>query len=187
MKHSTFIVTTFHLSALTGVLIFTVGWAEELQYHYPRIEGHGKVVQLVDAAHQPRAGSRIVVDLTAGGDPQLLNPGIEKLARYVNIYRGAGAQPADVRIAVVLHGDATLTLLNPEVYAQRFDNAKNPNLELAGKLRAAGVEFFVCGQSLIGKGSQPSEVDESVSVAVSGLTALVNLQSDGYAYVPLAK
>lgn len=175
------------LTVALGVFALAAGRAEEPQYAYPTIEGYGKVVRLSDAAQQPRSGSKIVVDLTAGGDPRQLNPAIEKLARYVNIYRGAGAMPAEARIAIVLHGDATLALLNHEAYSERFAGAENPNLELARKLRGARVEFLVCGQSLISKGATPTDVDESVTVAVSALTALVNLQTDGYAYVPLSK
>jgi hypothetical protein len=43
----------------------------------------------------------------------------------------------------------------------------------------------VCGQSLISKGSDPKDVAVFVKTAVSALTAVVNLQADGYAYVPL--
>jgi len=54
-------------------------------------------------------------------------------------------------------------------------------------LHEAGVEIYVCGQSLIGKGGKPEEVVVFSDVAVSALTTLVNLQADGYAYVPLLK
>ncbi|MCR9115348.1 MAG: DsrE family protein [bacterium] len=167
--------------------IATTASGEEAKYTTPAVEGFGKVVQLADAAQQPRAGSRMVVDLTKGGADDELNSSLEKVARYVNIYAGAGKKPATVKIAVVLHGDATLLALQNAAYASRFKTSENPNLALMQKLRASGVEFFVCGQSLIGKGAAVSEVDDSVQVAVSALTALVNLQTDGYAYIPLLK
>ena len=44
----------------------------------------------------------------------------------------------------------------------------------------------MCGQSFISKGSDPKDVAVFVKTAVSALTAVVNLQADGYAYVPLA-
>jgi intracellular sulfur oxidation DsrE/DsrF family protein len=47
------------------------------------------------------------------------------------------------------------------------------------------VEIYVCGQSLTGKGGKAEDVVVFADVAVSGLTALVNLQADNYAYVPL--
>ncbi len=159
---------------------------ENLEYSNPAISPYGRVVRLPSAAQQPRSGSKIVVDVTKGGDPAKLNPAIEKVARFVNIYRGAGKTPADVKIAVVLHGDATLAILNADAYSARFKTGgKNPNLDCLHKLHEAGVEILVCGQSLVGKGAKPGEVVVFSNVAVSALTSLVNLQADGYAYVPL--
>jgi intracellular sulfur oxidation DsrE/DsrF family protein len=153
----------------------------------PRIATHGSVVQLPQAAQQPRAGAKIVVDLTQAGPADELNPAIEKVAKYLNIYAGAGAEPATVQVAVVFHGEATLNVLEPDAYAKKFGTEGNPNLELLRQLHESGVELYVCGQSLITKGSQPEEVAVFVDTAVSALTAVVNLQSDGYAYISLAK
>jgi hypothetical protein len=73
-------------------------------YSNPAIENYGKVGQLPNAAQQPRDGSKIVVDVTTGDDAARLNPGIEKLSRFVNIYAAAGKVPAKANIAVVLQG-----------------------------------------------------------------------------------
>ncbi|QDV88437.1 DsrE family protein [Stieleria magnilauensis] len=152
---------------------------------YPAIQGHGSVVRLPHAAHQPRPGTKLLVDLTRGSDPSKLNAAIEKVAKYVNIYAGAGAEPAEVQIAVVFHGDATLAVLDSDAYATEFKVKANPNLDLLHRLHESGVELYVCGQSLISKGSDPEDVAGFVQTAVSALTAVVNLQSDGYAYLPL--
>lgn len=160
---------------------------ETIQFQNPVIQEYGQVAPLPEAAQQPRNGSKICVDLTKGGDAAKLNPGIEKIARYVNIYAGAGKTSAKAQIAIVLHGDATLCVLNDDVYSHRFKTSGNPNLKLLHELHEVGVEIFVCGQSLISKGGKPDEVVVFSEVAVSALTSLVNLQSDGYAYVPLLK
>lgn len=160
---------------------------DEPHYIYPKIREYGKVVKLPAAAHQPRNNSKIVVDITKGGAPGKLNSALEKVCRFVNIYAGAGKESAKVDIAVVLHGDATLTVLNHDAYSTRFPTESNPNLKCLSELKKAGVEVCVCGQSLIGKDAKPSEVSEHVEVAVSALTSLVNLQTDGYAYVPMLK
>ena len=187
-----------HAKVVTGFV--ERGFAEAMKNHpvpgkaddavndsTPVIEGYGKVVHLADASHQPRDNSRIVVDVTKGGEPGELNSGIEKVARFVNIYHGAGKKPATVRIVIVLHGDATLTALNGDAYAERFGTKDNPNFDCLHKLHEAGVEIYVCGQSLISKGGKPDETLVFVDVAVSALTSLVNLQADGYAYIPLLK
>ena len=154
---------------------------------YPVIANHGGVVRLPDAAQQPRAWTKLLVDLTSGSDADKLNPGLERVAKYLNIYAGGGAEPADVKIAVVFHGDATLAVLNSEAYAAKFKTDGNPNLKLLQQLHESGVELYVCGQSLISKGSEPKDVAVFIDTAVSALTAVVNLQADGYAYVPIAQ
>lgn len=172
------------------LLLASVAVAQHFEnptYMNPAIAGYGEVVRLSTAAQQPRIGSRIVVDVTKGGDPGKLNAAIEKVCRFVNIYAGAGKKSATVDIAVVLHGEATLTILNADTYSTRFKTEGNPNLDCLNKLHKAGVRILVCGQSLIGKDAKFDEVIESADVAVSALTALVNLQADGYAYLPLSK
>jgi hypothetical protein len=154
---------------------------------HPVITGHGAVVQLADAAMQPRNGTKLLVDITRGGDPSELNGALEKVAKYLNIYAGGGAEPASAQIVLVFHGDATLAVLNADAYAQEFKTKGNPNLDLLRQLHEADVEMFVCGQSLISKGSSPEDVVVFVETAVSALTAVVNLQADGYAYLPLGK
>ena len=151
----------------------------------PAIDDFGAVVKLPTAVHQPKNNSRILVDLTKAGDPDKLFASIEKVARFVNIYAGAGAEPARVKIAVVFHGDATLSVLNADAYGERFGTKGNPNFECLHKLHEAGVELIVCGQSLMQKKANSEDVMVFVEVGVSGLTAMANLQADGYAYVPL--
>lgn len=153
----------------------------------PLIKKYGEVVKLTSAVQQPRNNSKICVSLTGGSEPGELNPAIEKVARFVNIYAGAGKKPAKVNIAVVIHGDTTLAILNSDAYSERFGIDGNPNLDCLHELHEAGVELFVCGQSLVNKGGKQEEVVVFVDVAVSAATAVVNLQADGYAYLPIGK
>lgn len=155
------------------------------EFVFPRIKDHGKVVRLPNAVEQPRDGSRICVDVTAGGAAEAVNPAIEKVARFVNIYAGAGDKPADVRITVILHGDATLTALSTKAYATKFGLDGNPNLPLFRKLKEAGVEILACGQAIGHKGVSLGDIADEVGVAVSALTVNVNRQMDGYTFVPL--
>jgi intracellular sulfur oxidation DsrE/DsrF family protein len=125
------------------------------------------------------------VDVTAGGAADKINPAIEKVTRFVNIYAGAGKHPATVRITVILHGKATAAALHDDAYAAKFQTVRNPNIPLFVKLKAAGVEVLVCGQSLVHAGHQHEDVAREVGVAVSALTVNVNRQADGYAFIPL--
>ena len=159
--------------------------ASNADYYHPVLKNYGKVVQLPDASQQPRTGSKIVADVTKGGPADKLNPAIDNVARFVNIYQGAGKEPAQVEIAIVLHGKATLTVLNDAAYSKRFKTQGNPNLKCLKALRDSGVKVFVCGQSLRASEAKPEDITPLASVAVSALTSLVNLQMDGYAFVLL--
>jgi intracellular sulfur oxidation DsrE/DsrF family protein len=50
-------------------------------------------------------------------------------------------------------------------------------------LKKAGVEVFVCGQSLHELGFKAEEVAKEVPVADSAMLVLVNKQADGYGYI----
>lgn len=153
----------------------------------PVVTGHGAVVRLPDAAQQPRPDTKILVDLTTGGEVDSVNTGLEKVAKILNLYAGAGAESAQVQIAVVIHGEATLAVLDSESYSTRFNTPANPNLALLSTLHESGVDLYVCGQSLISHHAAPEDVAEFVTTAVSAITSIANLQADGYAYLPVAK
>ncbi len=186
MAKRTLLMTACALSVTAVVVAAGLGAAtEERAYHYPRIEKYGKVVCLPEAVEQPRAGSRICVDVTTDGPVEAINPGVMKLARFVNIYAGAGSKPADVQITVVLHGKATTVVLTDEAYARRMGTTGNPNLPLLRGLKKSGVELIVCGQSAAGLEIKEDDIAPEVLTAVSALTANVNRQLAGYAYIPL--
>jgi intracellular sulfur oxidation DsrE/DsrF family protein len=63
-----------------------------------------------------------------------------------------------VKIAIVLHGEATKSVLNNAAYKARFQIEQNPNLPLIRELQKAGVEVLVCGQALNYNGFPDAEV-----------------------------
>lgn len=152
---------------------------------FPIIADYGGIVVLPKAIDPPRAGSKVVLDVTADSKPEDLNKGLERVARLLNLYGAAGLKANDARVAVVLHGDATQCALHDTAYRTRFGIAKNPNLPLIQILKAHGVQVSVCGQAVFNKGFQMSEVAPDLSVATSAMTLLINRQAEGYAYVPV--
>jgi intracellular sulfur oxidation DsrE/DsrF family protein len=109
---------------------------------------------------------------------------VERVARLHNLYGAAGLKASDVKVAVVLHGEATKSVLSDAAYKERAGVEKNPNLAVIAGLRRAGVEVFVCGQALAYKGIRQPEVAEGVKVASAALAVVINKQADGYSYVP---
>lgn len=151
---------------------------------YPIISGHGGVVPLPEAAEQPRKGAKAVFDITAAAKAGKVNTGLEQVARLLNLYGAAGMKAGDVKIVAVLHGEADAAVLSDSAYAARFQVDANPNLPLIRDLKKAGVEVYVCGQSLHHLGFKLEEVAKEVSVADAAMLLLINKQMDGYAYIP---
>jgi intracellular sulfur oxidation DsrE/DsrF family protein len=151
---------------------------------YPLVPGHGGVAPLPRAAEQPKKGAKAVFDVTADAKPGEVNKGLEQVARLLNLYGADGLKAGDVRIAAVLHGEADEAVLSNAATLARFKVEANPNLPLIRRLKRAGVEVFVCGQSLHDLGIKAEEVAEEVPVADSAMLVLVNKQADGYAYIP---
>lgn len=154
-------------------------------FEFPQIAGFGGIVQVPGAAEPARRGAKIVFDITADSKPKELNKGLESVARYLNLNAEAGFKPADVKLALVLHGAATIAALNDSAYAKRTAQTKNPNLELIHQLKLCGVEVYVCGQSLARNKFAPKDVADEVTVSVSAMTVNANRQQDGYSYLSI--
>lgn len=151
----------------------------------PVIATHGGVVQRPTAADQPRAGAKVVFDVTADAKATVVNKGLDRVARLLNLYGASGLQAKDVTITVVLHGEATKTALNDPAYKAHFEVEQNPNLSLIRELQKAGVEVLVCGQALNYKNFADEEVAQEVRIAAAAITVIINRQLDGYSYVPV--
>jgi len=141
----------------------------------------GGVAVMTGAPEGPRAGARVVFDVTASAKASEINPGLERAARLLNLYGAAGLKATTVQIAIVLHGDAAATAMTNEAYAKQYAGEKNPNIALIAKLRESGVEVLICGQTLARKKIPQNDVAEGVSIATSAMTTLVNRQLDGFA------
>ncbi|MCE9561565.1 MAG: methyltransferase domain-containing protein [Planctomycetes bacterium] len=158
--------------------------AKETKSVTPLVPGYGAVVPLPTAAEPPTKGSKVVFDVTATGkEPDKPLPGLERAALLLNLAGAAGLKPTDLEIVVVLHGDATSTALDDAAYKE-LTGRPHPSADLLKKLKEVGVKVLVCGQSLARKGYDSGRVRGDVSVAASAVSAVVNLQTRGFAYVP---
>jgi ubiquinone/menaquinone biosynthesis C-methylase UbiE/intracellular sulfur oxidation DsrE/DsrF family protein len=153
---------------------------------FPVIEGFGGVVAIADAVEPPRSGMKLVLDVTADTKgPEEVSKGLDRAARVLNLYGVSGLQVSDVKITVILHGEATKSVLTDAAWESRFQVAKNPNLPLIQSLQKAGVDVLVCGQALGYKKIDKSDVSSSVPVAAAAFSVLMNRQVDGYSYLPV--
>jgi len=152
---------------------------------FPIIPQHGGVLPRPHAVEQPRSGGKVIFDATADAKPADINKALDRVSRLLNLYGVAGLKARDVKIAIVLHGEATKSILNDAAYKARFQVEQNPNLPLIRELQRAGVEVLVCGQALNYKGFPDTEVADGIPIAAAALTVVINKQADGYSYLPV--
>jgi intracellular sulfur oxidation DsrE/DsrF family protein len=127
---------------------------------------------------------RAVFDIAAAPDePETANYRLETVARYLNMHARAGVELQQMPTVVVLHGRAARSALSPEAFEERYGEP-HPDAGLLRELSRAGVQFYVCGQSATAFGFRRDELAPGVEMSLSALTALVRLQSDGFALIP---
>lgn len=151
---------------------------------FPRIDGAGGVFALSAEMPDRIAMHKLVIDAAMGETTTTgTNRRLDSAARAVNLYALAGIAPEHAKIAVMVHGKATAAILSDDTFKQKFGTT-NPNSALLAQLNRAGVEIYICGQSLVHQGYTPTDVHPDVRVSLSAMTKLVELQAAGYALIP---
>lgn len=151
----------------------------------PIIKSYGTVFQLPNADQKPDPSLKykILVELTENGSkPDSLNEYIEALATLINLHAAEGVPKENIQMAVVLRKMATYAVFDNELYKEKF-KCDNPNLQLLKELMSAGVEFFVCGQTMQKRNIDTKKLVAGTKVASSGLTAITTFQLKGYTMV----
>jgi intracellular sulfur oxidation DsrE/DsrF family protein len=180
LKLSAFAICFGAVLALTGT---SVGAADAESAHSgPAIEQFGPVydVESPDFVTPTDMTYRAVFDVALSPEaPDQLNPRIESLARFLNLQVRAGVKPEQIKLALVVHGAAGKDLLSNAAYKYRL-GIDNPNTPLLAALQSKGVRVILCGQTAAHKGFARAELAPGVETALSAMTALVVLQSEGY-------
>ena len=151
----------------------------------PVIEGYGAsfVIENADTPLIDEHVYRVVFEITGYDNQGAVNRNLDRVARFLNLHAKNGVPVENMHLAVVIHGAALVNALSDEASQARF-GADNANLEISKLLADAGVEFYVCGQSMGMRGFAKSELAEPYKLATSALTMVHQLQSQGYTYQP---
>lgn len=151
----------------------------------PVFEDYGPAADIAETMPIPEGATfRVAMDAAKQSDTGP-NSTLFGASRLINMHARAGLPVEATTVAVVVHGKATLDLLNAEAYAARFDGAENPNAGLIAALTDHGVRIILCGQSAAAQGvDETSDLLPGVEVALSAMTAHALLQADGYTLNP---
>ncbi|GLQ86684.1 DsrE family protein [Dyella flagellata] len=151
------------------------------------ITAAGNYHPLPKAAYQPNPANtyKVVFGLTKGSDkPSEVNPALERVARTVNLYAAAGVPLDHLKFVAVAYGPATPLVLDDEHYKAQFGVA-NPNLPVIAQLRKAGIDVAVCGQAMAEHHFANEWASKDVTLSLSALTTITELEQQGYALMPL--
>lgn len=150
------------------------------------IPGYGAANPVPGAKELPNPNLtyKVVFDIAkAASKVDQVNPGLIVVARYFNTLAEHGV-PADHRkIAVVFHKKATPIVLDNAAFKARNDGQNNPNIALIRSMKKAGIDFRVCGQSVLANQIDPKTIQPEIELDLWALTTLVNLQLHGYVHV----
>jgi intracellular sulfur oxidation DsrE/DsrF family protein len=153
----------------------------------PALVGVGPVYALPQAAYQPQQQEtyNVVFSITkAAAAPNEINPSLEEVAHFVNLDASAGVPLSHLGIVAVIYEQASDVALDDEHYRQKYGVA-NPNLSLIQTLRNAGIDVTVSGQALAERHEQYNWIAPQVTLALSGVTTITNLEHQGYVLMPL--
>ncbi|MCB2082748.1 MAG: DsrE family protein [Sphingomonadaceae bacterium] len=132
----------------------------------------------------------IAFDVSAPAEEGKRSRGIESAARFINMHAAAGVDPDNIRIAVVIHGKASMDLLTDEAWAARQPEGAeeeapvNPSGAMVREMLDQGVRFILCGQSGAAYGIKQEDLIPGVETALSAMTAHALLQQRGYTVNP---
>lgn len=113
------------------------------------------------------------------GDSTKVNPLINTAARYLNMHVNAGVPFKNLKVALVIHGNAANDILKDKVYQKKF-GIKNPNTDLITALSEKGVQIILCGQTAAHRKITKLDIHPKIQLALSAMTALVQLQNKNY-------
>ncbi|OGP96208.1 MAG: hypothetical protein A2157_18030 [Deltaproteobacteria bacterium RBG_16_47_11] len=156
-------------------------------WEYPIIKGYGPINPLPNADFQADRSTRyrVLFEITRAAETMdKINPGLDRIARFLNVMAASNIMPNDIEVVAVIHGPAAPSVLKNEIFKNRF-KMDNPNEKLIKNLKEVGVKLYVCGQSLADKGFKAEWVNEQIAIAVSALVLVPTYQLKGYAYLPL--
>ncbi len=138
---------------------------------FPIIKQNGEAFFTPKAVETPdnMKEYQVLFDITkTAGNKEKINPGLEHIARFINVYGLYDVPLSNMNIAAIIHGDAIEIATNHEGHT---DNQK-----LIEALMKNGVQFYVCSQSLFHNNYIPDDVNKNMIIAASAMNVLVDFQ-----------
>ena len=173
MKKLTFLLLTIGLSAS--------GYAQQKAHKGSVIKNYGETFTVDTPTFKTpiNAPYKVVFDIGKSYSSDKMNPLFNTAARFINMHAEAGVPLNQIQVALVIHGSAAFDVLNDKEYQLKFGRT-NPNTELLSVLKQNNVQLILCGQTAAHKNLKLSQLSPDIQLALSAMTALVQLQNNDY-------
>lgn len=131
----------------------------------------------------PNTDYKVVFSVSAKVKDDEVHPTLKNIGLYLNTLAQNGVPAKNRHIAAMFHQGGGDAVFSNELYKARHNGVDNPNIAVLKELHEAGVELRVCGQGLMGKKVDPSQLLPGVQADLWAMVTMVNLQSRGYVRV----
>ena len=174
------------LLPLAVLLIPAAAQAQESKFQPGTVLSEfGKIAPVQTDFKIPRGTKfKVLYDIVDGAEPGALNRKLNTPARFLNMHAAAGVREKNMKLAVVIHGKASLDVASAKAYGAAYEGAENGNVEIIKALIEQGVRVILCGQSAAYYGVGHEDMLPGVEMALSAMTAHAILQQEGYTLNP---
>jgi intracellular sulfur oxidation DsrE/DsrF family protein len=169
------------LALVGGLLILAIvlplhAWSNDF---FDSFEPH-KVIGI-----EKRSNIKVVYDVKDDVWEAGVGKGLYYLRGLLESYKSLGVKPKNLKISIVLHGDAAYWLLNDQAYRDYKNDpfSYNPNQQIVKELIDHGVSVEICRVSMNAHGFQPDDLLPGVVIVHDAYTRMIDLQQRGYAYI----
>jgi len=131
----------------------------------------------------PNTNYKVVFSVAAKVKDDEVHPTLKMIGLYLSTLAHNGVPAKNRHIAAMFHQGGGDAVFSNEVYKARHNGVDNPNIAVLKELHEAGVELRVCGQGLMGKKVDPSQLLPGVQADLWAMVTMVNLQSRGFVRV----
>lgn len=169
-------------TALFSAALFLTHLSFAQTAKFPIVKDYGGIYEIKDATERPDPNGeyKIIVDMTTGASsPEQISRWVDNIARLINLHGLAGVPKDKIHVKVVVHGAGIFTLLDNEAFQER-NKVDNPNLKVYEALKEAGVEIYVCGQSMVARGFKKDDLWSGTIIAHSAMTTITTYVPQGY-------
>lgn len=132
----------------------------------------------------PSTVFKVAFNTTEGAKPGEINRAVGSIGRFINMLVAAGVPEKNIHTALVVHGTAGPDLTTDAAYRATHNGVGNASAGPIRELLDHGVAIYLCGQSMIGRGTDPATLIPGVQVALSAMAMHAQLQQQGYTLNP---